>query len=459
MLADDPDQGLKFAIPMNQNGGRGQAPSGNVLTQRDTSFQWGRQRGGISSDPWEIEHEQRYQLMQQYRQAAQRELDLGRYRRAAYIFADLLQDFYSAAGALCRGQHFREAAQIYREKMNNRLEAANCLRKGGYLAEAAVELEGMNRWEEAGDLYAELEQTGKAEICYRQRITELKQSNQTVTAATLLFDKLKQPEEARELLLADWQEAPDMVPRIKELFRINQACCNAKANQDWLSEVDTETIRTRLRGGFFAFLVGLATGNPDAGLRATAQKLTPIFASHWIATEDGNTKQEILRQLGKYKPEDRLLARDCRFVLQQLAERQPRVASRPVKLSSSLKSANSVQQQSFPQSYSTDWVRFVAYRSVIYAAASHQQHIMLGRMCFGSRQSSQTLELQNLPAASLDDAFFDVHSGDTGEISPHFLLLGFGTQNPRAAIPKQIFEPWANDLPQNRTALRSPSPR
>lgn len=55
MLENDPDQGLKFAIPMTANSHRGQRPAqSNELAMRDTNFNLGRLGGGSPADVWDM---------------------------------------------------------------------------------------------------------------------------------------------------------------------------------------------------------------------------------------------------------------------------------------------------------------------------------------------------------------------------------------------------------------------
>ena len=94
---------------------------------------------------------------------AGREMRLGRYRRAAYIYAHLLGDFTNAAAALVAGKHWREAAVLYRDKLKRPEMAAKCLEQGGLWAEAIEFYEQLGDFEKVGDLYAQLEQPEEAE--------------------------------------------------------------------------------------------------------------------------------------------------------------------------------------------------------------------------------------------------------------------------------------------------------
>ena len=133
MLQNNPDEGLRYALPMQGDAHRGIGAAGWELTTRDVDFQLSRLGGGQAADFWNLDEQWRKKLFNQYRQCAQREISLGRHRRAAYIFAELMGDHNSAAATLADGGHFREAAVLYKERLRQPRQAADCLRRGGLL--------------------------------------------------------------------------------------------------------------------------------------------------------------------------------------------------------------------------------------------------------------------------------------------------------------------------------------
>ena len=101
-------------------------------------------------------------LLAKYRELANREKRLKRYRRAAYIYAELIGDVETAAAVLEEGKHFREAAEIYRKHLHKPLLAARTYESGGLFREAVEIYEELELWEEAGDVYGKMEQSSKA---------------------------------------------------------------------------------------------------------------------------------------------------------------------------------------------------------------------------------------------------------------------------------------------------------
>ena len=109
-------------------------------------------------------------MSRKYHELAGRELRLGRYRRAAYIYAELFGNIELAASALVTGHHWREAAVLYRNRLHRPDKAARCLEQGGLWTEAIALYEELAEHEKAGDLYRQLDQPDHARQAYRAAI-------------------------------------------------------------------------------------------------------------------------------------------------------------------------------------------------------------------------------------------------------------------------------------------------
>ena len=205
LMLNDPDEGLKYAIPLDSTGARGLAQSfDDRLTRRDVNFSLDHAGGGNMVVNWNTPSEIVEELRRLYIKAANSELAAGQFRRAAYIFSRLLGDNHSAAQALKEGRHFQEAATLFREHLNQPLVAAECLAEGGLLVDAAALYEELEEFEKAGDLRIRLADEEAAHINYRQAVTQAISINNTFAAATLLDGKLRAPDEALELLASTW---------------------------------------------------------------------------------------------------------------------------------------------------------------------------------------------------------------------------------------------------------------
>jgi tetratricopeptide (TPR) repeat protein len=196
LLEKDPDQGLRYALPIGGNKHRGTAPPSGRLGERNVNFSLQRLGGGGPADAWEIEAEYQRRLTTRYLELANREIRLGRHRRAAYIFAELLGDLSAAASALCSGRHWREAAVLYEQRLQQPAAAVECLEQGG-LWEEAIELLVKLRWQErAGDLCTRLKQIDRAEKFYLDEIEAHQIRGDRLSAARIYDEKLQQPQHA-----------------------------------------------------------------------------------------------------------------------------------------------------------------------------------------------------------------------------------------------------------------------
>jgi tetratricopeptide (TPR) repeat protein len=230
LLESDPDLGLRYALPLTGDGGRGQAPPGWQLGERNPLF--GRQRTGGPADVWNLAPQTQWQLQQKYRELANRELAAGRYERAAYIFAELLGDWHAAAGALARGRLYQEAARIYLTKLNNKTQAAQCLEEGGLLADAILLYAELNLHEKCGDLWRRLGSEHDARLAYQEA---MKGSTDRLHDARILFEKLDLPALALSVLATGYPNSPQAAQCLERHF-------------DYLSRLDADAEALRLAG-------------------------------------------------------------------------------------------------------------------------------------------------------------------------------------------------------------------
>ena len=145
-----------------------------------------------------------FQLTKRYRDLARREEELGRYRRAAYIHAHLLNDFRSAAAVLEKGRLWQEAAVLYRDRLEMNQEAARCLVLAEHYEEGIELFRSVHRMLEAGDLCHEVGKEELAVQCYQDAVEDRLQSEETIEAAKITRDKLQDPDRAITMLRDTW---------------------------------------------------------------------------------------------------------------------------------------------------------------------------------------------------------------------------------------------------------------
>lgn len=401
MLQENPDEGLKYALPFGGTGGmpRGIAPPSTSLFKRNVDFQLGNFGGGGPVDPWMVAPQQQASLLKRYRELAQRELDLGRYRRAAYIYGELLGDLPSAAGALRAGRFYREAAVLYRDKLHNKRAAAECLEQGGLIEEAISLYRELNELEKVGDLHAKLGQKDEAASAYREAVDDHLQHNRRLKAAGVLENKLHAEDEALDVLEQGWPDSPEAQGCITQFF----ASLGKRQRHDRTREkiaALAQHPRLHRYSAVARILSEQARGYPDDAVRHQAADATRVVSSRALLANVDTSS--ILSTLARLDESDRLLERDCQRFGRKLSEarltapqakksRWPAVpASRPV--------INSIRSVRLPTTCA--WVSAVATWHGLYIAGTDDRCLTIGRCAWSEVQEANTLLLPaivNLP--------------------------------------------------------------
>ncbi len=336
LLKLDPDRALRFAISMGGGGGlhRGTANPSNKLVGHNVGFQLGRLSGGVPVDRWDIPAVQQYQLIQQYRELAAREIRLGRHRRAAYIYAELLGDLVSAAGALESGHHYREAAILYRDKLKRPLDAAKCLERGGLLEEAASLYLEIGKVEKAADIYVRLEQHEKAEQLLRQCAADFVFHRDFINASRVLYDKLNDVDCAISTLALGWPSSPSALICLERIFELQGKHARHEEARTLIAKLQNEPVERRITKLLSKGLSGVAINYPDITVRDTASDATRIVVARVLATADPTEANELLGAIRKLAHQDRLLSRDCDRFVRVLTSRlntKPQTTSRGIR--------------------------------------------------------------------------------------------------------------------------------
>ena len=230
-------------------------------------------------DFWNLPGELRRRLLARYMELADRELRLGRHRRAAYIYGELLGRIDLAASALVAGRSWREAAELYRHRLKRPDEAARCLKQGGLWSEAIALYEEIGQFERAGDLSRQIDQPVRAAEFYRLAVTEHVASGDWISAARILADKLDAPEEALQRLESGWPHSRQAGRCMEEVFRLL-----GRLGRDDQAQARIESLRAHaLSGERTVMLVGiladLAQGYPADHVRTVAADVTRTIVS------------------------------------------------------------------------------------------------------------------------------------------------------------------------------------
>jgi tetratricopeptide (TPR) repeat protein len=150
-------------------------------------------------------------LAQEYRKAAERAVEQGDFRRAAYIYGFLLRDDRKAAGVLQRGGLHHDAATLFLKKLNDLSAAAQAFETAGQV-DLAIELyRQIGRHESAGDLLRRIGEEDAALAEYAAAAAFLSGSSPPdhLEAGRLWLEKVRKPELAVEQFQRGWARRPE----------------------------------------------------------------------------------------------------------------------------------------------------------------------------------------------------------------------------------------------------------
>lgn len=364
LLESNPDEGLQFALPI---AGVGDAPRGTAipsdrLNRRDVDFRLGQFDGARALDVWDVPDDVQRQLSERYRELAARELRLKRYRRAAYIFAELLAELESAASALKAGRHFRDAAILYRDRLQRPLDAARCMEEGGLLSDAISLYRELGQDERAGDLYERLDQSEEARECYQHALSRFHDRGEMLEAARIAEKKLDDIDLAVSCYDIGWSIPGQSAACLRAMFELLGRTGQHAGAVTRLRRQTLEADSTRAEP-FVEAMTDVALSYPDADFRRQAADSVRVVSSQRMNGASREESRRLVRHVCRLAPEDRLLGRDgARF----LRQRQTVAAVAPVKRSRSSSPFKLVREIVLPGgiewhvAVSTRWTYYVA---------------------------------------------------------------------------------------------------
>ena len=313
LLDENPDEGLKYALPHTGGGNahRGRSRAGTRLGARNVDFSLGGLFGGGLADVWDLPLDYQARLLERYRQLAEREMRLGRHRRAAYIYAHLLADLSAAAATLAAGGHYREAAVLYRDKLKRPADAARCLEQGGLLHEAIPIYEELGEFVRVGDLYTRLEQPDDARAAYRRAVDGKLQQRDRLGAAALLEQKLDSTDEALGVLDAGWPDSAQARRCLDESFQLLARGGRHDEATRRVGRLREEPVPSGSVPKLVEVLAQVAESYPDRRLQHSAADAARVVTSRALISRH-SAGRALLGSIALLVPQDRLLERDCR---------------------------------------------------------------------------------------------------------------------------------------------------
>jgi hypothetical protein len=377
MFATDPEAALRHAIPMNDFAHRGVAPPSGKLGTRAPAFDAGKLGGG-SADYWQISWTLQNELRRRYREMANRETQLGRHRRAAYIYAELLGDLPSAANVLKQGKHFLEAAMLYEDHLQNRLEAARCLAEGGLLMEAIQRYEKLGLLPEMADLYERLGQTEPADKILRQLVARERANGNLLAAAKILNDRLSATDEALEMLLGAWPDSSQAASCIETAFQMLGQLGRHDFVLNRINEFGSAPVPPALVLPLLTALSNPARDYPHESVRHRAADFSRVLIAGQLERPQlrADDRKSLLDHLVRLTPQDRMLVRDTNRYLAKVQENQIRIrlANPMPALSGRLEK---VRQLELPRQI--EWLKLAGEGQWFYALGVTSKHLTLVR--------------------------------------------------------------------------------
>lgn len=307
-LEKDPDKALRRAIPFIRNPHRGLAAPGGELRDRMVEFSMDQLGASGAVDHWDLPPEYQMRLRQQYLNLALREKQLGRHRRAAFIYSNLLGDLAAGAMALKEGGFHREAAIIYRTFLQNPEAAARCLRDGGFHADAAALFEELKLWKDAAECFETLGLKHRAAACWRLAVEDAAGKGDRLLAAAMLERRLEVPQEALEMLRGAWPSTAQAVTALTAEFDL----C---ARLGWHGEARARAELLRPDAARHAeasarLFTALSRAYPDAPVRTAAREAALVRLSALLG-KDGAQAAAAASILPELATGDALLPRDA----------------------------------------------------------------------------------------------------------------------------------------------------
>jgi tetratricopeptide (TPR) repeat protein len=377
LFDSDPDEALRYAMPLDPPGGVPSGPPGGHLIRRDIDFELGRLSGTYPVDSWSLDWEMRQRLLQKYRELANREIRLGRYRRAAYVLAELLNDIAAAAAVLVQGKYFREAAVLFRNRLNQPLEAARCLERAGSWTEAVAIYESLSEFEMAGDLYTRLEMPAEAETAYRKAIAKLRRAGDDLAAAQMLENKLKAHDEALELLASTWPWSPQADQCLKARFSLLGRLARHHDARNLVASL-RESPPTGQTAMLAQRLAAVARTYPDQAVRANAADATRVIAGRRLAGPATHDIEALVRAVVDLEPRDKLLSRDGeRFRLQLLAP-----AKAPARIEGPRRREAALFLRKFGLRSDVTWQKAQSVGNIFWATGCGHRGLTIARVCW-----------------------------------------------------------------------------
>lgn len=303
MLRNNPDEALKYAIPLDETGSsRGQSNGRLELSKNWSIFsifadrQLSNTRSGGSVDIGDYYGS----LKEQYRKTAAELIEQKNYEKAAFVYMKLLKDDRSAAETLAKGELYQDAASIYLKLLNDKPKAAECFVQGNLIANAIDLYKELKDHEKVGDMYTILHRKKEADVYYEQVAANHKETNQYIKASLIYKNKMHLNSSAQETLMKGWRADHDSVNCLKMYLSDFESTADLKKE---LNRLYQEDVNQSNQEKFLSVLKN------DHYQSDELQEPVREMAYEIIASRV-NDNPEIVKELRYFNPENKGLIKD-----------------------------------------------------------------------------------------------------------------------------------------------------
>lgn len=374
MLETDMDRGLQYAMPLSGGGAsRGLAYGGSQLTPHDTDFRLDGLGGGPIAGWW-APQEVYGRLSHLYREAAERELRLGRFRRAAYILASLLGDFEGAVGALRQGGYYREAGLILRDRLSRPQEAADCFEKARMWTEALELHLQYNQYERAAEISLRIGQTEQARDLFRRAASTASGGGDYLRAARIYHERLEDVELALHELQSAWPYSAQNVDCLRQYFRLLKQYGREREALPRIEEWRRTPLALEHRLQLMKLLVEVQQDAVNEEVRFQSADTVVLLAAEILPRATAPQTREVMTRLQELATNDHLLERDC-FRFQTATQKRAGPAKRKA-----LPKGRLQRVAKFAFLGGIEWRTMTVMGDAIYAAGFQQGALILQRV-------------------------------------------------------------------------------
>jgi hypothetical protein len=304
MLRNNPDEALKYAIPLDEMGSsRGQSSGRLELSKTWSVFSifadrnQSNRRGGSGS----VDIGDYYgSLKEQYRKTAAELIEQKNYEKAAFVYMKLLKDDRLAAETLVKGELYQDAASLYLKLLNDKPKAAECFVKGNLISNAIDLYKELKDNEKVGDMYTLLHRKKEADVYYEEVANKYKETDQYLKAAVIYKEKMFFDSLAQEALITGWRKGRDSVNCL------NRYLSGFESTADLKKELNRLYINDLTDANQEKFLSVLKS---DQYKRDELEETIREMAYEIVASKVADNP-EIVKELRYFNPENKGLIKD-----------------------------------------------------------------------------------------------------------------------------------------------------